>query len=133
MSIHFDDPVKQEIWTRLRALNDAWTKGNPDDLAEFFHSDMLAITPTDRLRREGRAACVAGWKEFASATRIHSWEETEPVIHVYGNCAVVAYYFEISFDMGGQTFNTSGRDMFFFVQEGSKWWAVADQFSPYPG
>jgi len=26
-----------------------------------------------------------------------------------------------------------GRDMFFFVKEKGRWWAVADQFSPYPG
>ena len=133
MSIHFDDPVKREIWATVRALNDAWTKGNPDDLAEFFHPDMIAITATDRFRREGRDACVAGWKEFASATCIQRWQETEPIIHVHGDAAVVAYYFEISFQMAGQALNTTGRDMFFFVRENGKWWAVADQFSPYPG
>lgn len=133
MTIYFDDPVKKEIWATVRALNDAWTTGNPDDLAEFFHADMVAITPTDRLRREGRAACVAGWKEFAGATRIHRWQETEPVIHVYGDSAVVAYYFDISFEMAGQTLQTNGRDMFFLVRENGRWWAVADQFSPYPG
>jgi hypothetical protein len=54
------------------------------------------------------------------------------VIHVYGNSAVVAYDFDMSFDMGGNAVNMGGRDMFFFVKEGEKWWAVADQFSPYP-
>ena len=29
MLIRFDDPVQQEIWATIRALNDAWTKGNP--------------------------------------------------------------------------------------------------------
>ncbi|MCL2830950.1 MAG: nuclear transport factor 2 family protein [Betaproteobacteria bacterium] len=133
MGIPFDDPLEQEIWATVRALNDAWTKGNPDDLAEFFHRDMIAITPTDRLRREGSAACIAGWKEFANTTRIRRWQETEPVIQVYGDSAVVAYYFEISFEMGGQVLETKGRDLFFFVRENGKWLAVADQFSPYPG
>lgn len=55
MEIQFNDPVKQQIWQTLRALNDAWTKGNPDDLVNFFHQDMLAITPIDQFRREGRA------------------------------------------------------------------------------
>lgn len=132
MITNFNDPIQQEIWATVRALNDAWTKGNPDELAHFFHRDMIAITASDRLRREGSAACIAGWKGFADATRIHRWEEKEPVIHVYGDSAVVAYYFEISFDMGGQTFNMNGRDMFFFVRENGKWWAVADHFSPYP-
>jgi hypothetical protein len=128
----FADPIKQEIWATVRAMNDSWTKGNPDDLSRFFHRDMVAITATDRHRLEGGAACVAGWKGFCRAVCIHRWEEIDPVIHVYGNSAVVAYYFDMSFDMGGNTINTRGRDMFFFVKEGEKWWAVADQFSPYP-
>jgi len=128
----FTDPIQQEIWATVRAMNDAWTKGNPDDLAKFFHQDMLAITPTERNRLNGGAACVAGWKGFCGAARIHRWEEKDPVIHVYGNSAVVAYDFDMSFDMGGSTINLGGRDMFFFVKEGERWWAVADQFSPYP-
>lgn len=128
----FNDPIKQDIWTTVRVMNDAWTKGNPEDLVRYFHRDMVAITATDRNRVEGGTACVAGWKGFADATRIHHWREIDPLIHVYGNAAVVAYYFDMSFDMGGQTINMGGRDMFFFVKEEGRWWAVADQFSPYP-
>ncbi|MDR1968949.1 MAG: nuclear transport factor 2 family protein [Burkholderiaceae bacterium] len=128
----FTDPIQQEIWATVRAMNDAWTKGNPDDLSKFFHRDMVAITATDRHRLNGAAACVAGWKGFCNAARIRHWTEVDPVIHVYGNSAVVAYDFDMSFDMGGKTVNMGGRDMFFFVKEGTKWWAVADQFSPYP-
>ncbi len=79
MTINFDDSVKQEIWATVRAMNDAWTKGNPDDLAKFFHRDMVAITATDRNRLDGGAACIAGWKGFATAARIHCWEEVDPV------------------------------------------------------
>ncbi len=132
MTISFDDPVKQEIWTTVRASNDTWTKGNPDDLANYFHRDMVAITATGRNRLDGGAACIAGWKGFANAARIHRWEEVDPVIHVYGNSAVVAYYFDMAFDLGGETVNMGGRDMFFFVKEDGGWWAVADQFSAYP-
>lgn len=132
MTIDMSDPVKQEIWATVRAMNDAWTKGDPDDLATFFHRDMVAITATDRHRLDGGAACIAGWKGFSQSAHIHRWEEVDPVIHVYGDSAVVAYYFDMSFDMGGQTVNMGGRDMFFFVKEGGRWWAVADQYSPYP-
>ncbi len=132
MTISFSDPIQQEVWTTVRALNDAWTKGNPDDLVNYFHPKMVAITATDRHRRDGGAACIAGWKGFSNATTIHRWEEIDPVIHVYGNSAVVAYYFDMSFDMGNQTINMGGRDMFFFVKENNKWLAVADQYSPYP-
>jgi hypothetical protein len=128
----FSDPVQQEIWATVRALNDAWTQGHPDDLAQYFHRDMIAITATDRHRLDGGPACIAGWKGFAEAAHIHFWKEVDPVIRVYGDSAVVAYDFDMAFDLGGQTINLGGRDMFFMVREGGRWWAVADQFSPYP-
>lgn len=132
VAIAFDDPIKQEIWLTVRSLNDVWTKGNPDDLVNYFHRDMIAITATDRYRREGRAMCLEGWKGFAQAATIHRWEEINPVIHVYGDSAVVAYNFDMSFDMGGHRIDLGGRDMFFFVKENGQWWAVADQYSAYP-
>lgn len=124
--------VQGEIWQTLRALNACWTKGDGSGLVEFFHENMVAITPSDRLRREGRSACVAGWMDFSAMARIHSWRELEPSIQVYGDSAVVTYYFEMSFSIDGQKINMGGRDMFVFIKEQGRWWAVADQFSPYP-
>ena len=132
MNVNFDDPVKQEVWNALRVLNDAWTKGNPNDLKNYFHKDMVAITATDRERLEGKEACFTSWNNFTKAAKIHHWNELEPRIQIYGNTAVVTYYFDMSFDMGGQTVKLGGRDMFVFVKEGGKWLAVADQFSAYP-
>ena len=128
----FDDPVRAEIWATVRAMNDAWTRGDPDGLVRYFHPDMIAITPAVRERVEGGAACLAGWKAYAEATRILRWEELDPVIRVYGDAAVVAYYYDMSVETGGRTTDLRGRDMFFFVRERGRWWAVADQFSNDP-
>lgn len=131
--IAFDDPVRQEIWATVRALNDAWTKGDPDDLAGYFHEDMIAITPTERGRLDGGAACLAGWKGFSSAVRILGWQEIDPVIRVYGDAAVVAYGYELTYDSGGEAAVLGGRDMMFLVKEDGRWWVVGDQFSGNPG
>jgi hypothetical protein len=132
VAINFANAVEQEIWSTVRAMNDAWTKGSPDDLSKYFHRDMVAMTATDRDRLDGGPVCVAAWKAFANSARIHRWEEVDPVIHVYGSSAVVAYYFDMSFEMGGQTIDLRGRDMFFFVKESGRWLAVADHYSQYP-
>ena len=126
------DPTTQEIWRTVRAMNDAWTKGDPTDLAEFFHEEMVAITPTDRERVRGRAACIDNWARFRNTTLIHRWEEFDPEIHVYGDAAVVAYYYRLECDLDGHIITMSGRDMFFMVKRGDRWWAVADQFSSFP-
>ncbi|MBI5544167.1 MAG: nuclear transport factor 2 family protein [Deltaproteobacteria bacterium] len=130
-----DEAVKQEIWSTIRALNDAWTvHDDAEKLREYFHRDMVAITPTDRLRREGREACVAGWKGFIEQAKVTRWRELEPKIHVYGEgrFAVVTYYYEMACQMGGRAFDLSGRDMLTLVLEDGRWWVVADQFSSYP-
>lgn len=132
MTTTFDDPAQTEVWATLRALNDAWTQGDGSSLAECFHPNMVAITATDRLRLAGRDACLASWQGFVRATRIHRWREIDPLVQIYGDTAVVTYYFDMAFDMAGRTVELGGRDMFVFVREDGRWLAVADQFSPYP-
>ena len=95
---------------------------------------MVAVTPTDLRRIERGGNCVAGWKKFAENTKIHFWKESEPKVQIYGEgkFAIVTYYFDMSFDMDGQTINMKGRDMFSLVNENGKWLIVADQFSQFP-
>ena len=133
MEHRFDDPTEKEIWTTLRALNDAWTRGHPERLADYFHREMIAVTPVDHLRRDGAAACIAGWQGFTESSRIIDWREIDPLIRVFGNAAVVSYYYEIRFEVDGRIVEQAGRDLFFLVRENGRWWAVADQFSSYPG
>ena len=128
--------IKDDVWKTIRTLNRLWTVENkPDELKKYFHKNMVAITASDRNRLEGREACVASWKAFTQAVKIHCWKEIDPVVQLYGDgkLAVVTYYFDMSFDMGGQTIRLGGRDMFSLVYEDGQWWVVADQFSAYPG
>ena len=132
MVTRFDNSVKEEVWRTLRALNDAWTKGDGTGLENYFHQDMVAITPQTRERVEGGEACVAGRQAFARAAKIHYFREIDPKIQVFRDAAVVTYYYDMSFDSNGQAIHAAGRDMFVFVRENGRWWAVADHFSPGP-
>ena len=127
--------IKKEVWETVRALNRLWTvEGKAGDLTTYFHDRMVAVTPSDRLRLEGRAACVAGWKGFADLAEIHYWEEIDPRIELFGegSLAVVTYYFDMAYDMGDLAVTMGGRDMMTLVNEDGRWWVVADQFSPHP-
>lgn len=130
-----ESKIKEDVWKTVQAMNKAWAKdGNTDKLNNYFHQNMVVISATDRERIVGRDACIASWKAFVEATKIHRWKEIDPQIQLYGggNFAVVTYYFEMSFDMGDRTIDMGGRDMFALVNEDGKWWTVADQFSGYP-
>jgi hypothetical protein len=127
--------IKQEVWQTILSMNQLWTIDNKaEELINYFHKNMVAITPTDAFRRVGQASCVAGWKGFSDMAKINYWKELDPIIDLYGNnlFAIVTYRFEMSFDINGQTIEMNGRDMFSLVKENSKWWIVADQYSPTP-
>ena len=129
------NPSELAIWRTIQAMNHCWTCGDAFQLArlkEYFHDSMVAITPTDRLRIEGKKACFEAWAAFCRIAKIMSWKEIDPKIQLYGDTAVVTYYFQMSFEMGGQKVDMGGRDMFILIKENEKWIAVADQFSPFP-
>lgn len=121
--------MESEIIEFIGNLNKCWTEGNPADLKDFFHENMVAVVPTQRECLEGREACVAGWTAFANSAKIKEWKEYDHKIQNYGNVAVATYYYDIRFEMGGQELNLSGRDMFTLIKENGKWLAVADHFS----
>ncbi len=127
--------VEHEVWKTVQELNRAWAvDGKPERLKNYFHKNMVAITPTDNKRVKGGRACVRGWKNFVQSTKIHYWNELDPEINIFGNgkFAVVTYYWDMSYEVEGKTIKAGGRDMFALVNEKGKWWAVADQFSLYP-
>jgi hypothetical protein len=126
------DPIEQTIRATVRAMNEAWTKGTPDDPSHFFPSGQCGDQRDGSPRLESKDACIAGWKGFCEAARIHRREEIDPVIHGFGDSAAAAYDFAVSFDRNGKTLHSSGRDTFFLVKDGERWWAVAGHFPPYP-
>jgi len=131
-----ESKIKNEVWEFVQKLNRVWTvEKDADRLKEYFHKNMVAITATDRERRSGGEACVAGWRNFVEASKINYWKEVDPDVRLYcgGRCAVVTYYYDISFEMGGRSIKTGGRDMFVLINETGRWWVVADHFSPWRG
>ena len=126
----------RELVLAVQALNRTWTiDGRPERLVEYFDPEMIAITPTDRERREGREACVAGWTEFVRMARILRWTETNHRVRLLaeGRAAVVAYEYELECEMGGRKVTFTGRDLMTLERRDGRWWLVADHFSSFPG
>ena len=132
MADEFGNAEEANVWRTVQDMNRAWTTGNPEKLRDYFHDEMIAITATDHDRLAGRQACLDSWTRFAVSAEIHSFTESDPRVQLYGDTAIVTYYYDMSFQMDGQTTRASGRDMFVMIKREGKWWAVADHFSPYP-
>jgi ketosteroid isomerase-like protein len=129
------ETITTDILATIRGMNRAWTNGwHEEEFRQYIHEGAVAIVPSVPKRLEGRDAYVAGWRGFALAAMIHSWQESDHRVEIFagGRCSVVTYYFTIDFTLGGARQTMQGRDMFFLVKEGRTWLVVADQYSPEP-
>ena len=114
----------EEIWLLVQQMNDAWAKGNPGGLASFFREDIVMVNPDFTNRTEGRDACIASYEDFCKQAAILDLKISNPGIDVFGNTAIATYSYEIQYEMGGERFNDTGRDIFVFVRENDRWQAV---------
>jgi len=114
----------EEIWGLVQRMNDAWAKNGSEPLASFFHPDIVMVRPDFAQRTEGRDACVASYEDFRNQATILDFKITNPGIDVFGDTAIATYAYEISYEMGGERFNDTGRDLFIFVRENARWQAV---------
>lgn len=126
------EPAAQEVWAIVEAMNACWTQGNPDGLIDYFHPRMVAIVPVQRQRLVGAAACIAGWAGYANHYDIRRFVAQEPQVELFGDAAVVSYYFEMEVCKDGVVSYPQGREQYFMVREHGRWWAVANQFSANP-
>jgi len=113
-----------EIWQLVQQMNDTWAKGDPEDLASFFREDIVMVNPDFAQRTEGRDACVASYKDFCKQAAILNLKISNPGIDVFANTAIATYSYEIAYEMGGERFDDTGRDIFVFVREAGRWQAV---------
>ncbi|MBN1223985.1 MAG: nuclear transport factor 2 family protein [Candidatus Aminicenantes bacterium] len=113
-----------EIGNILKGINDAWINGHTEDLAEFFHEDIVVTGPGFRGGGTGRKACVASYEEFINIADIKDVKESELSINVWNDTAVAHYKFEIDYEIAGKDYHDSGYDLFVFARNEGKWLAV---------
>jgi len=119
-----DNSEREEIRRILKKINDAWVKGPSEDLAEYFHEDMVIAGPGLEESGKGRPACTASYEEFTRVAAIKDFEESELNIHIWNDTAVAHYKFTIAYEMEGRDHLDSGCDLFVFNKSEGKWIAV---------
>ena len=119
-----ESTAHDEIRKIIQRMNDAWVKRHPEQLESFFSNDIVIVAPDLAHRTKGKEAAVASYVEFFSQTVIRDLKLSEPGIDVFGDTAVATYAFEISYEMGGEAFNDTGRDLFVFIRQNNNWLAV---------
>jgi ketosteroid isomerase-like protein len=115
---------REEILTLLGRISAAWREGRMEELAEYFHDDMVIRGPQLQEMGRGRHICVGSYKDFIAQATVLELKESDAEIDVWGDTAVASYAWEMKYEMGGASYHESGRDLFVLKRDGGKWLAV---------
>jgi uncharacterized protein (TIGR02246 family) len=105
----------------LKRINQAWLNGRPGEIAELLHPEMALVYPGFSGRGQGRAAIVAGFVDFCTNARVHSYREDDAQVDVAGDTAVVSYTFEMVYERSGERYQATGRDLWVFTRHDGEW------------
>lgn len=122
--MEFKSQTQQQIWHTVQKLNKEWLNNKTEELAYYFHKDMVITGPNLHELAHNRAECIKSYKDFVSNAVIHGYKEYEPDVSVFAYTAIVKYKFDITYEMNGKTYVETGRDLFVMIKEEERWQAV---------
>ena len=124
MSAIIESKHKEQIHQIIKKINQSWLQGHPENLNQYFHDNMMIVSSEFKVMGAGKEVCVKSYTDFISQAVIKDYKESDPEIHVWENTATAFYEFEMTWEMGGESFKENGRDFFIFAHENDKWLAV---------
>ena len=114
----------EEIRNILQKINNAWYSGNPDELNDFFHTDIVMKGPNFQTIAKGRDVCVQSYKDFLAQCTVKDYQQSEPDIDAWGDTAVAIMPWTMTYVLNGEEYTESGFDVFTFARQDGKWLAV---------
>jgi len=115
----------------LRAINEAWTTGNPEEMRQYLDERIVMAQPGFEERLVGRQACIESYEDFVRHASIHSYAESQTIIDLMGDTAVASYRFAIDYELGGKDYHEVGHDyhevghdLFVLARSAGRWRAV---------
>ena len=109
------------VWRRI---NDAWTDGAPEQMAEDLDEAVVMVQPGFADRIEGRDAAIGSFRDFVESSTLHEYAESGLRVHVSGATAVVTCGWEIDWSSADRRQRERGHDVYVFGRERGRWRAV---------
>jgi ketosteroid isomerase-like protein len=99
----------------ILSLNATWQSGHFDQLANFYHPDVVLLPPDAGAPITGRGEVVASYQEFADAATLHEFQVTSMDTFVFDDTAVCHMRFEIEYETDSGRFRESGLEIYVVV------------------
>ncbi len=105
----------------VAGINRAWLEQRFDELGAYFDEAIVMVAPDGVLRVTGRVDGVRTFEEFMRRATVEHFEVFDVTVDTWGETAVATYDFDIIFELDGQRFDESGRELWVFAGGGDSW------------
>lgn len=119
---------EQAIRELVGRINNAWLKGRaediPSELDGCFHTQMTIKGPDFQTMGKGKEACIRSYTDFLQQASVRECTLSEPEVDLFGDTAIAVYSWNMTYELSGQEYRESGRDVLVFTQYQGRWLAV---------
>ena len=113
-----------DVWRVVQQVNQAWLHGRTEELRDLLHVAVVIVPPDGSGPVRGLEACIESYRDFAAQAKVLRFEEFSPAVDVFGGTAVVAYDFEIFYELGGTWTTERGHELTVLSRTNARWWVV---------
>ncbi len=108
----------------VRRIHELWLSKRYDEIGELLSEQVVIAPPGSGERIRGREAYVQSYREYDQAATTHEFSPGEPEIDIVGDVAIAVSPFSVVYEMNGETFRESGRDLLVFSRSADEWHVV---------
>ena len=115
---------ERDVRSAMEAINRAWVKGDPRDMAPHLHPDVVMAFPLFDGRAGGAQRLIEGFEAFVESTDLLSFEQGPIDVDVIGDTAVATFEYEMKYTRKGRRYKATGRDLWYFGRHDGRWRAT---------
>lgn len=114
--------IEREAWEAIQ-------NRNADALAGYFADGASLFQEGSAYRMTGKANLLRGLTAHMQATQLRSFQLLEPRVEIYGDLALLTYYFTEAGVADGKNFSNAGKSSVVFIKQDGAWRALHEHRS----
>jgi len=118
------DAAKDEVRSVIAQINRARCDNDFAALPERFAEDAVMVGPDYIELGRGRSFFVESYREFATGAAVLDYCQSEPLVEIFGNVAICAYRWTMTYRRDDRPQTESGSDQFVLSRIATRWRVV---------
>ncbi|MBL7682068.1 MAG: nuclear transport factor 2 family protein [Flavipsychrobacter sp.] len=112
---------QKEMWVLTRKINECWYNGQLHALDGIFDDNVIFNSPDFKHQIVGKENCIQTYIDFLSNSKILLYNESKPIVQMFGSTSIVTYDFEMKYEQNTKTYHETGTDILIYQMQENSW------------